>query len=280
VRSPFTPSWFGIVLGSTILVVLLGLLASAIFSMDNLQAVLGAFRPIVEPIHRAISYALLVFVALVVIGGEYLTWLLRQLLGDATGEPPPPVELGKLGDNLEGQLDSDYFWGAVKFSRDIVLVLLVIGVVLFVAFVVQRRRSRRLSERDVERESVWSSNDFLDDLNNMLDAWRRRLRDGALEGWARLTGTHYALATIKRIYASLVHLAGERGVAMGEAQTPIEFAADLARAWPESREDIEALTAAYVGAHYGELADTEEGLRHARAAWERLRVVEAVKPEE
>ena len=129
---------------------------------------------------------------------------------------------------------------------------------------------RRLRERDVMRESVWDTDDLLDDLAGMLRGGWQRLRDGAAAGWDRVFGERYSMASIRRIYASLVQLAEDRGIRMGEEQTPYEFADVLRQAWPQHVAEIQVLTESYVRAHYGERGDTESGLRQAVEAWERL----------
>ena len=270
VRTPFTPSWFGIVLGSALLVVALGALASAIFSLDNVQSLFDALRPVMAPLRRALSYVFLVLVSFIVLAGEWLTRLLQALLGDVQTEIPPLADLGELQQELDSQLQDAQFWGVVKISRDLMLVVFVVAAILAVYFVVQRRRMRRLRERDITRESVWDTDDLLDDLAGMLRGGWQSLRDGAAAGWDRLFGERYSMASIRSIYASLVRLAEDRGIRMHAAQTPFEFAHILGQAWPHHVADIQVLTESYVRAHYGEELDTEDNLRRAAEAWQRL----------
>ncbi|MBK7177431.1 MAG: DUF4129 domain-containing protein [Chloroflexi bacterium] len=59
------------------------------------------------------------------------------------------------------------------------------------------------------------------------------------------------------------------------AETPYEYLATLAAAWPEHTTETSLITQAYVNIRYGELPETQEELSQIQAAWKRL---EATRP--
>ncbi|NLS76299.1 MAG: DUF4129 domain-containing protein [Chloroflexi bacterium] len=277
VRAPFTGSWLGILSGSALLAVLLGLLAASLLSLERLQAALDRLLGLLEPLRTVLFAIIGLFFYVAVTIGSWLGQLLRRLFG----EPEPGEEvlpdlsiLEDLGEQLEGLETGSW----VKVGRDALLVAVVIAAILLVFFAAQRRYRRRQRQRDVLRESVWSSDDFLDDLAGMLRGGWQRLRDGAAQGLAILRGERYPLDSIRRIYASLNRLGQERGHPRRDAETPYEYRHELDAAWPEHAEEVRQLTEAYVQAHYGGRADSAEALAQARAAWERLRAAKPPEP--
>jgi hypothetical protein len=271
VRTPFTPSWMGIVLATALAVVLLGLLVSGIFSLHNMEALFAALQPIMRPLRNVLSLIVLVLVSVVVFLGELLSKALQALLGNTQYELPTDT-LEQAQEQIQSQIDAVQLGAWLKISRDATLVLMTLVVVLVVFLVVRQQRRRLMAGRNVTRESILEPGDLLNDLHSLLRGGWRRLRDGAARGLAFLRGTHYATESIRRIYASLVQLAEDAGIARKQAQTPYEFADVLSAAWPDQVDDIHALTEAYVRAHYGEQPDTISDLHRALAAWERVRV--------
>jgi hypothetical protein len=75
---------------------------------------------------------------------------------------------------------------------------------------------------------------------------------------------------VRRFYLAALKEAAEEGAPRRAHQTPSEFAGDLAANWPESDEDIESLTEAFLDARYAP-RDLDEGdAADARSAWQRL----------
>ena len=89
-----------------------------------------------------------------------------------------------------------------------------------------------------------------------------------------------AAVSIRRIYTNLVRLATEGGYPRAEAQTPYEYLQTLYRAMPDSKEDLDLITDAYVNAHYGKVPDTREELQRIRDCWDRVRSKEISSPTE
>ena len=67
-----------------------------------------------------------------------------------------------------------------------------------------------------------------------------------------------SIASIRKIYASMVDLAQEAGYPRDPAETPYEYRDTLYTAFPGAGEAVDAVTEAYVRTHYGEVPDTRE----------------------
>jgi hypothetical protein len=80
----------------------------------------------------------------------------------------------------------------------------------------------------------------------------------------------YSAATVRKVYASLLALAEQRGTPRPPAQTPLEYLPTLWGAFPGWGAELQLLTRAYVDAHYGQLPDTEAELQALRDAWQRI----------
>jgi hypothetical protein len=75
---------------------------------------------------------------------------------------------------------------------------------------------------------------------------------------------------VRRYYLAAVKEAEEEGARRRAGQTPSEFAGELAANWPESDQDIESLTEAFVDARYSTREIDELEAASARSAWRRL----------
>ncbi len=101
-----------------------------------------------------------------------------------------------------------------------------------------------------------------------------RLRGRAL-GWV------HALL-VRRVYAQLLEWAAGEGRPRRPAETPLEFGAALVGLRPELREDLDAITRAYLLVRYGEIPESTEMIGAVLASWDRVRrsMVPARRPGE
>lgn len=76
---------------------------------------------------------------------------------------------------------------------------------------------------------------------------------------------------IRFYYLSLVRRAGERGVARRAGETPLEYAQDLEKAWPDSEADLDELTRAFLEARYSRRSIAGEDALTVRERWNRLK---------
>jgi hypothetical protein len=75
---------------------------------------------------------------------------------------------------------------------------------------------------------------------------------------------------VRRYYLAAVKEAEEEGAPRSAGQTPSEYAGELAAIWPESDQDIESLTEAFLDARYSAHEIDETEAASARSAWQRL----------
>ncbi len=268
-RAPFGRGWLIILIVSAALVLLLALFATSLFSLDHIRAFFDLLRPITEPLGQLLAR---IFIAILNVIFWFIIRLInwvRSLMGEAE---PIELQLPQLGelDELPEEAASGTLLQWLKIGRDAFLIGLVLLAVLLVFLAFRRQLRLRATQRDETRESVFSRDDFLDDLAALLRGGWARLRDGAGH-LARRLSDRYSLISIRRIYASLNALAAERGYPRGQSQTPYEYRAVLQRAWPEQSAEISFLTEAYVRAHYGSVQDATDTLQRAREAWEVIR---------
>lgn len=269
VRSPFGANWFSILVGSAAVVVLIGIFVAGVLSLDNVKALLDSLQPIFAPLRQLVAIVIALFFSIVFVVGGYLARWLRRLLGGPV-EAPEVIEDGGILDQFGSELDPLQAWQALKVGRDTVLVAVVLLAILLVLVAVRRGRKRRLAQRDVTRESVWSTEAFGQDLADWLRGGLQRVRDGVANGLSWLQG-RYALTSIREVYASVLKLAARQGVERATGETPTEFAPDLQAIWPEQEAEIAWLTEAYEDAHYGHRADSPDALSRANVLWQHLR---------
>jgi len=153
-----------------------------------------------------------------------------------------------------------------------------LGLGIFLAFVtvvlLLRGQTRRNRRSDEERESLGNSA-ILDGLKATLQNGLDVVRDllGTLSRFG--LGGALSVLTIRWLYRRMVALASARGYPRGESQTPDEYRRLLYEAFPGFVSDIDALTRAYVNAHYGELPDDPGMVVAARAALDRMAAVKS-----
>lgn len=148
--------------------------------------------------------------------------------------------------------------------------LTIIGLVLL--FTWYRQRRARQEDGGETRESLLSAGAVAGNVRAMLQAGLDRLSEFAgLVDRFGLGSRFLAAVSVRRIYANLVRLARDAGYPRAPSQTPYEYLGTLNQALPGSEADVQAITEAYVNAHYGQVPDSREDLQRIRDAWERVR---------
>jgi hypothetical protein len=257
--------WVGM-LGGTILGSLgVALLISLLLSRQMLRAVLAWLEPVV----RAAQYGVWLVLSAVL----YLLWPLIEWATEWIRHldwEQIPFNVSPLMSPLatpQELLEAEETATILPACRAIfVIVGVVVGLLLVVRAV--RRLSRQQAERrGLERESLWSGQDFADDLRNSLRQGWDQIRALAGQFGGR---RHRSAATIRRLYASMVDLATEAGYPRRPAETPYEYRPTLDRAYPQSREAVDAITEAYVRVHYGEVPESRAEMDRLVEYWEQL----------
>ena len=76
---------------------------------------------------------------------------------------------------------------------------------------------------------------------------------------------------IRYFYLSTVKRAANKGVSRRQAETPLEFARDLKKSWPDAEEDVDALTDAFLEARYGRSPIEKEDVNPVKKTWRQVK---------
>ncbi len=76
---------------------------------------------------------------------------------------------------------------------------------------------------------------------------------------------------VRYFYLSTVKRASRRGVKRRQSKTPLEYARELKKSWPEAEDDVDRLTNAFIKARYSRRAIPEEDLFSTKQIWKRIR---------
>jgi len=272
IASPFNASWLGILSGSTLVVCTLGLLATKVFSLQNIATALARLHPLVLLL-KTISRPLLLAMAWLL---ELILNLVIQILGSAWASQDL-IALDQYAEQLRafqhmrraqpsGILSTVFYiiqWGVVGSVAA--------GTLFILALSINRRWRALQAGRTGEHASAWEGQSAAREVRNTLDARLHKLREALLAQLARMRAAQYSLTSVRRIYASLVRLATAAGCPRHESETPYEYAAALHKTFPGSTSEIVLITDAYVRAHYGEISFHPEYVQRVRDAWLTLR---------
>jgi hypothetical protein len=270
-------SWFFFLLVGAGGTLLFGLLLSMLFTTQTfisraLQPVLKALGNILLFVVFAVSYVLIMVINALV--QAFLKLLPLDGPADAESLVLNPPTMPEWAQRAEGLVEPPAW---LEWVQQGAIVLVMMGLFLLLLMAVRRWRMAPSSGGDVWRESVWSSKD-------MSQGLLRGLRDGLrqLAGlWPdQMRRRAYSAATVRRIYASLLALAEERGTPRPIARTPLQHLPRLQRSFPGWDVELQTLTHAYVAAHYGRVPDTEAELQALRDAWQRIHAWAKAHPED
>ena len=264
--------WVGVLIGSTLGNLGLALLASLIVSRRTLRAVISWFRPLIAFVEKVIWYIVMFVFYL---AWPLIEWLLALLMSRLKGRGFAVSPIGSpLGSPLEetAELNNP---GLTRVCNTVFILLIMVGGLFLLARLIRRLTLRQKERQDLERESLFSGQAFLNDLKDSLLEGLNQLRAlaGQLGGRRRRS-----VATIRKLYASMVDLATEVGHPRRRSETPYEYRRKLYKAFPEGEKEVDAITQAYVRVHYGEVPDSQEELDQLTAYWETLQA--SVLPEE
>jgi len=266
IRSPFAGSWAMTLAGAAGSVVALGLAAAWGLSWSSRALFWRLLVPLSGLLDRLVVAALNLLGFLL---APLLEWLILWLQGllaplaqsmQAMPTPAPMPTPEPSGTAPAPPLALQ----AVLWALAICVVLAVVALV--VSFL-QRRRA--LDEPEGPLAVAWEAAPA--ERGTGLGGALGRLRERLGNALGALRPGPYSLATVREIYAGLQRLAAWHGVAREEAETPYEYQQQLDAAWPAVTPEVEAITSAYIRAHYGQRQISDEELAELRAAWQRLR---------
>ncbi|HEY3228272.1 MAG TPA: DUF4129 domain-containing protein [Roseiflexaceae bacterium] len=253
--------WRGVLtlLGAIGLVLILGLLFASLFGQDAAQSVVVIARALLLII-------LLICLPIVLLLESFLEWIFRltnlESLLRALEQRQQAQQLQQL---QAGEL-LDIFPPWLKVALEVFLALLPVLIIVGLYLLV-RRRARRATSRDEERESLWSWSGLASDVRDLFAGLRRPGHDEGLRGaLVRLRGDD-PVSRIRRSYIRLL-LAGEAHAQPRTApQTPREYAPAAGAMLPAAAQPIATLTDAYERARYHPSATSDADADTAERAW-------------
>jgi hypothetical protein len=75
---------------------------------------------------------------------------------------------------------------------------------------------------------------------------------------------------VRRYYLQAVEKARDEGVVRPPHKTPLEFAEELGKEWPDAEADVDELTAAFLDARYSDHPIGDSAATGAESIWRRL----------
>jgi hypothetical protein len=219
------------------------------------RVVASVLAPVVEALLRFLGP---IFDAII---GLLRSWM--EGAGEARITPPPPLSLG--GEEGLATEEASVLLAQMGVVLRIIITAVAVAVLLWMA-VRTTRRPRGVPE-DREPEAFEPVPD---------PAVRRKGQGlaGVMRSVARLRdrarGLVHALL-VRRVYAQLLEWGARQGRARRPAETPLEFGAALDGLRPDLREDLAAITRAYLQVRYGEMPESADMISAVLASWDRVR---------
>ena len=257
--------WLIVLIGATIVSLGVALLVTMLFSRQTVSTVLSWFRPL----WRVLGWvAWMLIAAALYLGFPLIEWALGWL-SELRGQRQEAGEsfFGSLVSRPFDFPEAEQAPAFYPVCRTIIVLVIIAGGVLLVARLIRRLMAEQAERRELERESILTAQEVVQDLRASL---RERLNQ--LRGLAgQFGGGHRrSIASIRKIYASMVDLATEAGYSRRAAETPYEYRRTLYAAYPSSEGAIDTITEAYVRTHYGEVPDTPEKMGQIVDHWQQL----------
>jgi hypothetical protein len=258
--------WMAVLVGSTLGSLGLVLLVTVVFSRRTLRTILGWLQPLRTLIARA---AWVVFSAVLYLLWPLLDWALSwlaQVTSEGMEEQIESLPSSPFISPLQivASTPLERSWPYCRAA--IVIVIVVIGLLL-VARLIRRIVQAQDEGDNLERESLLSSVDLGQELKRALQERLARLRALVQGGDER---HRRSIASVRKLYASMVDLATEVGYGRRQAETPYEYRVSLRQAFPGAEEGIEAITEAYVRTHYGEAPGTQAEMDQLVRYWRQI----------
>jgi hypothetical protein len=137
--------------------------------------------------------------------------------------------------------------------------------IILALILLSRRRRRRVTDRDEERESLWSWRSAADDLRNLFARRKTEIDQGLRGALATLRGND-PISRVRRSYVRLLLIGERRDQPRTLAQTPHEYEPSAAALIPRAQHAIAALTRIYERARYHPNATTTADAARAEQA--------------
>jgi hypothetical protein len=267
--------WIAVLIASTLGNLGLTLLASLLFSRQVLRTVLSGFQPLWRSLMQVAWFMLSIIFYLAWPLIDWLTLWIKQIVSEGTFVGISPL-MSPLVNPLEA-VETEEAVNAMPYCRALTIITIVVGGLLLVTGAIRRLSQQQAEREDLERESLLSSANLMDDLKNSLRQGLDRLRAfaGQFESQHRRSA-----ASIRKIYASMVDLATEAGYPRRPAETPYEYRTALYEAFAGGQDAVDTITEAYVRVHYGEVPGTREEMDRIVHCWQEVQTLVVTKPKQ
>jgi hypothetical protein len=254
-------NWSTMLIVSIIIILLLGLLISLIFTPDLINRFLKALGWVWSQIDRFIGF-------------------LASLFPQQNGEeiPLPSIPSGGGPDEGGGVKFPEWLLPGIRLAWEI----LAAGVVLFAIYRVTSQifgwmRRRGNSGGEVESLKGAFKLDFLNWLKRILYKIFRIKANSSPKG--KSSSIPPEIASVRQLYSQFLHWAAEKGYPRPKSQTPNEYEYVLGGVIPENQEDLDFITREYVNARYGSELPTEIEVSQLKQKWQELKKKGFNRPE-
>ena len=258
VTLPFTPRWLAVVVVSIIATLSVATVMTLPFSLRGARVLFELAEPlrfVLGVVVAAIFYVLSVLLGPLLdrISLEGMDEVMQEMqaLGEVAATPTP------------GEVQA--LAGPGRAIIDLILVLAFLWVLGLAALYLYRLLTTEEREEDelpqaqldtTEEPFSWGPGE-----------WLGRVRDRFARGAPR---PQPGVATVRDLYKNLLLFGDDHGLPRPDEDTPYEYLRPLSDRYPHRHPDFQALTDAYVAAHYGETAFTTEQIARLRTAWDRI----------
>jgi hypothetical protein len=267
--SPLGPRWFATFAAPILSVLLIAILAAAIFSRRFLDTVLIVLGPILWVIGLILRLIIILVALLAFIIIAPILWILqREGFGTFSSDLNIPAVFHSFTDFREFTLNRLNVADPLRY--------LFVGLIFFLIitaltrFAYQRRRHWRDTAEE-HHESVISLGDAFSNLSlnlgRLFRPWRRDDSLAKLRGDPRWAHT----VTIRETYRRLQRWGARGGVEQAISATAAEYAPDLAARFPTAEAAIQTIISTYTIVRYSGIPATAEEAADVREAWETLR---------
>jgi hypothetical protein len=269
-----TRRWLAILFGVIGIMVVFGMVFSAIFSADVWTFLGQSLTSVADWLLQGLEYLLLPF-GFIVEGIIYLFKLVVQLI--PRGEKYEPGELEQFGPSrfeLEKAIPSGLS-PAAELAIKWAFIAIILGLLIFLLTIAVRRVMSNRETKHIEQidESVWTWEIFLNDLRLFFNMLFKRTKHPKI---IPVTSRNYIEETednlnIREIYQRLLYETSQIKIKRQLYETPYEYAVRFSHTVPEVREYLSDLTDIYVNVRYSNIEAEPKKIDFAKNIWTTLK---------
>ena len=249
--------WVGLLLVSTGIIIILGLLISSVITQDLLQIILDALKWVWSQIVKVIFF------------------LIDLLPVSEAPEPVPEMPLpGIDADKAAAEAYREIIPKAVRDGLRIGWTIFMTGFMLVALWRVSSQifgwlRNKLANRTGGEVEPLKGA--LKADILNLLRRILLMLLGVKLTIRRKIEAGLHGISPVRQIYCHLLQWTADHGWPRPAFQTPYEYLDTLMELLPESGDDLRFITAEYVSTRYGMQTPSEEGLYRLKQSWHQVK---------